>query len=80
MALLTDDCDITDCHFWMNWGRNGDPYIILMETEPKFKKLACRFAMSGGNTKNNDRVRRAIIELYRAMEEADLNKHPKDEK
>lgn len=80
MALLTDDCDLTDCSFYMEWGGNGDPYIILMESKPKFKKLAFRFAMSGGNTYKYDRVRKAIIELYRAMEEAGLNKHPKDDK
>jgi hypothetical protein len=80
VALLTDDCDITDCHFWMEWGGNGDPYIILMETEPKFKKMAFRFAMSGGNTCRLPRVLAAVIELYRAMEEAGLNKHPKDDK
>jgi hypothetical protein len=80
MALLTDDCDITDCHFWMEWGGNGDPYIILMENTPKFKKLSFRFAMSGGNTNRHERVRKAVIELYRAMEEAKLNNHPKDDK
>lgn len=78
MAILTDDCDITDCNFWMEWGGNGDPYIILMESEPKFLKISCRFAMSGGNTHKHPRVRRAIIELYIAMEDAGLNKHPKE--
>lgn len=80
MALLTDDCDIRDTKFWMEWGGNGDPYISLMETKNEQPiRLNFRFAMSGGNTKKHDRVRSAIIELYRAMDEAGLNTHPKDE-
>lgn len=88
MALLTDDCDIRDTKFWMEWGGNGDPYICLLETKNKRRgamvpdmtvRLDFRFAMSGGNTKKHERVRAAIIELYRAMDEAGLNKHPKDD-
>lgn len=81
MALLTDDCDIRDTKFWMEWGGNGDPYICLMETSKGNPvRLDIRFAMSGGNTHKNERVRAAIIELYKVMEEAGLNKHPKDDK
>lgn len=78
MALLTDDCDIRKTNMLMYTGGNGDYYLALLELEPTFKRLDIRFAMSGGNTYHHDRVRRAVIELYRAMEEAGLNKHPKD--
>lgn len=84
MALLTDDCDLRDTTFWMEHGGNGDFYINLMQFNDymmgeKFQKLNFRFAMSGGNTQRHDRVRSAIIELYRALEEAGLNNHPEDD-
>ncbi len=79
MALLTDDCDMRDTKFWMEHGGNGDYYISLMENTEGFKRLDIRFAMSGGNTNKHLRVRNAIVELYRAMEEAGLNKHPKND-
>lgn len=87
MAIKTDDCDIRDTTFWMEWGGNGDPYINLMETKyfPKEDtptsrpvRLICRFALSGGSTHKHPEVRAALIALYRAMEEAGLNKHPKE--
>lgn len=85
MAILTDDCDIRDTKFWMEWGGNGDPYINLLETKRKGSivdmsvRLSFRFAMSGGNTNRHPEVRNAIIALYRAMEAAGLNNHPKNE-
>lgn len=89
MAILTDDCDLRDTKFWMEFGGNGDPYINLMQTHKvigndglfvkRLIRTDIRFAMSGGNTNKYPRVRAAIIELYRAMEESGLNKHPKEE-
>lgn len=80
MAILTDDCDIRDTKFWMEWGGNSDPYICLLETKRGTPiRLDVRFAMSGGNTNRHPEVRNAIIALYRAMEAAGLNNHPKNE-
>ena len=79
MALTTDDCDIRDTKLWMYTGGNGDYYLTLMEDKP-FKKLDFRFAMSGGNGSRNMRVRNAFVELYRAMEEAGYNLHPREDR
>jgi len=87
MALQTDDCDIRDVHFYMEHGGNGDYYITLLEYpneelamgSPTFKCINYRMAMSGGATSNHHEVRMAFVALYRAMEAAGLNKHPKDE-
>lgn len=88
MAIETDDCDIRDTKFWMEHGGNGDYYICLMGTqrvlqvgrtasfEPHVERLDVRFAMSGGNTNRYPRVRSAIVELYRALDEAGLNSQP----
>jgi len=73
MALETDDCDLRDTKFWMDLGGNGDYYINLMEDG---HRLNFRFSMSGGNGSRNLRVRNAIAELYRAMEEAGFNELP----
>jgi len=81
MAILTDDCDIRDTKFWMEVGGNGDYYINTMETKRDgICRHNVRFAMSGGNTNRHFRIRQAIVELYRAMEEAELNNHPHDDK
>lgn len=83
MALLTDDCDLRDVSMRMETGGNGDYYLSLIQFHERgmicFKRMDIRFAMSGGNTHYHERVRKAIVELYRAMEEAGLNKHPKEE-
>ena len=47
--------------------------------EEDFKLLSIRFAMSGGCISKHPEVAKCIWELYRAMEAAGLNKHPKDE-
>ena len=87
MAIKTDDCDIRDVRFYMTLGGNGDYYITLIEYpkpessqgSDQFKTIDYRMAMSGGNTSNHYEVRRAFVELYRAMERAGLNNHPKDD-
>jgi hypothetical protein len=87
MALQTDDCDIRDVHFYMQQGGNGDFYLSMLEYpmpsssqgSKEFKMINYRMAMSGGNTHNHIEIRRAFVALYRAMEAAGLNKHPKDE-
>jgi hypothetical protein len=80
MAILTDDCDISTTHFWMEYGGNGDYYINLMQAQDgllRFSRLSTRFAMSGGTAPTE--VKLAIANLYRAMETAGLNSHPKDD-
>lgn len=85
MALQTDDCDIRDVRFYMEHGGNGDFYINLIEypIEGKairvdFQYINYRMAMSGGNAPHE--VKTAFVALYRAMEAAGLNNHPKNEK
>ncbi len=88
MALQTDDCDIRDVHFYMEHGGNGDFYINLIEyPKPEssqgsdtLKAINYRMAMSGGATSHHHEVRMAFVALYRAMEEAGLNKHPREDK
>ncbi len=87
MALLTDDCDLRDVRFYMDVGGNGDYYINLLEYpkpdsssgSDKFKMINYRMAMSGGATSHHPEVREAFVALYRAMEKAGLNKHPKED-
>lgn len=84
MALKTDDCDIRDVYFQMMVGGNGDYYISLYEypkpdSDDEFKLVNYRMAMSGGFTTNHPEVRTAFVNLFRAMEEAGLNKHPMDD-
>lgn len=78
MAILTDDCDINDAHMYMLVGGNGDYYICTKQTKDKYgrdglKQIGLRFAMSGGCISRHPRVAKAVVELYRAMEEAGLN-------
>jgi hypothetical protein len=88
MAIFTDDSD--NVHFWMESGGNGDYYINLLEDSKKFTKgevvienvrikITTRIATNGGNARKHTKVILAIANLYRAMEEAGLNKHPADE-
>lgn len=83
MALLTDDPDFSDTSMFMQVGGNGDYYLTLIQFEkrgkPDFKRLDMRFAMSGGCISRHPEIAKCIWELYRAMEAAGLNKHPKDE-
>lgn len=84
MAIQTDDCDIRDVRFYMEHGGNGDFYINLVEYEKGEKEgqykssLNYRMAMSGGNAPHE--VKWAFAALYRVMEAAGLNNHPKDDK
>jgi len=87
MSLITDDCDIRNVHFFMEHGGNGDYYITLIEypmpdspkINDKLKVINYRMAMSGGATSHHHEVRMAFAALYRAMESAGLNKHPKED-
>lgn len=82
MAIKTDDSDIRTVFFYMDHGGNGDFYINLIEY-PKdenidhSKHVNYRMAMSGGNAPHE--VKMAFVALYRAMEKAGLNNHPKDD-
>lgn len=82
MAIKTDDCDIRDVRFYMELGGNGDYYINLVEYDKEenfVKNINYRMSMSGGSTSHHHEVRIAFVALYRAMEAAGLNKHPKDD-
>lgn len=85
MALKTDDCDIRDVRMFMEHGGNGDYYMNLIEYPKGYpnnqkgivQRLNMRMAMSGGNAPHE--VKMAFVALYRAMEAAKLNEHPKNE-
>jgi len=79
MALLTDDMDIKTAFFRVAYGGNGDyyPEIIYKDRKGKKQRINVRIAMSGGNAPPE--VKRAIAELYRALEKHKLNEHPLDE-
>lgn len=76
MALLTDDCDIKINYLRTFHGGNGDYYIsIIRNDEAGIMHEDCvRIAMSGGFAKT--RVKLAAVELFRAMEEQNLNEYP----
>jgi hypothetical protein len=86
MAIKTDDCDISEVYIQTTHGNNGDYYLNLYEYPNentsgicnKFHKINYRMAMSGGFTSRYPEVRKAFVALFRAMEEAGLNKHPKE--
>lgn len=82
MALLTDDQDIRDVRLWMEYGGNGDYYINLIEygtnnVEIPLKRTNMRISVSGGNAPTE--VKLAVANLFRAMEAAGLNNHPKND-
>ena len=79
MALLTDDMDIRTAFFRVTHGGNGDyyPEIIYKDKKGDNQRVDVRIAMSGGNAPTD--VKRAIAELYRALEKHNLNNHPLDE-
>jgi len=80
MALRTDDCDIRDVRFYMDHGGNGDFYINLIEYDRELmqsKYVSMRVSMSGGFAPHE--VRMAVSNLYRAMQGAGLNNHPRDD-
>lgn len=76
MALLTDDCDIKINYLRMLAGNNGDYYvnIITNDKDGDMHEESVRVAMSGGTA--NTRVKLAVAELFRAMEEQKLNDFP----
>jgi hypothetical protein len=86
MAIKTDDCDIREVYMQTMHGGNGDYYITLYEYPnentsgvcDKFHMINYRMAMSGGFTSRYPEVREAFVALFRAMEKAGLNEHPKN--
>jgi hypothetical protein len=80
MAILTDDQDIRMVYLQTLHGGNGDYYIVLKQFDKEGKYMGTmdyRCAMSGGNAPTE--VKLAVATLYRAMEAAGLNNHPKDD-
>ena len=73
MALLTDDQDIYDTHLMTILGGNGDYYIAIIDKNDNTNKCV-RISTSGGNA--TSKVKIAVAELYRAMEESGLNEMP----
>ncbi len=78
MALLTDDMDITTAFFRVIPGENGGyyPEILYKDKSGILKTVAVRVAMSGGNAPTE--VKLAVANLYRALDAAGLNDHPKN--
>jgi hypothetical protein len=79
MALRTDDCDIKDVRFYMNFGGNGDYYANLDEFDESgtwISGLSYRMAMSGGQTSEFSDVREAFVNLFRVLDKHGLNKFP----
>lgn len=87
MAILTDDEDKGQAHFWMRLGSNGDYYLnirqenISVSNGSQFLHKATantcvRIATSGGNTRKHTDVLVAMANLFRAMEAAGLNIEP----
>jgi len=76
MALLTDDMDIHQTWFYMNFGGNGDYYINTVNADEKGIKSvhSVRIAMSGGLAPTE--VKLAAAELFRALEKHKLNEYP----
>lgn len=82
MALLTDDQDIRDVRMYMEHGGNGDYYLTLVERRKMShssisNSINMRIATSGGNAPTE--VMLAAANLFRAMQAAGLNKHPRDD-
>ncbi len=77
MALLTDDMDLNETYLQTMMGGNGDYYIRIIyrnEEDGLLYVNGVRIAMSGGLA--TTRVKLAACELFRAMEEAELNNFP----
>lgn len=75
MALLTDDMDLHTNHLLMDFGGNGDYYITIINEIDGIKyRNSVRIAMSGGNAPTSVKI--AVAELYRALEEHNLNEIP----
>lgn len=77
MALK--DCDFIDTQTSLrtDFGGNGDYYLQLWYKDDKGHNqfIGFRAAMSGGPIKSA-RLKLAFAELYRAMEEENLNEYP----
>jgi hypothetical protein len=80
MAIKSDDSDLSKTWLKTGLGGNCDYYITLIfENEEGLKESkSVRISTSGGYTKSS-RVKIAIAELHRALEEANLNDFPDDE-
>lgn len=75
MAIESDDSDIRLAWLQTMLGGNGDYYINVIEVRGGLKTVnTTRISTSGGNAPT--RVKIAVAELYRAMEEAGLNDYP----
>jgi len=76
MGLLTDDCDINNSWLTTYFGGNGDYYITIISEDAQGIKTTrdIRVATSGGNAPTSVKI--AVAELYRALENEDLNHYP----
>ena len=80
MALLSDDQDIFEAYFRIETGGNGDyyPQITYVDEDNQIHVIGMRVAMSGGNAPTE--VKLAIANLYKALENNNLNKRLADDK
>lgn len=74
MALLTDDSDIRTVYLRTMLGGNGDYYIELIHDDPGERiNLCTRISTSGGNAPTSVKI--AVANLFRALEEHNLNEY-----
>ncbi len=78
MAIKSDDSDLEKTWLRTMFGGNGDLYVVVIHEDKKGLKhsKAVRVSTSGGYSKEHTRVKNAIAELIRAMENANLNEFP----
>lgn len=75
MAILTDDCDMNETYLRTMLGGNGDYYIQLIERKDGINTVSyTRVSTSGGNAPS--KVKIAVANLFRVMEEEGLNEFP----
>ena len=76
MALPSDDSDINKAFLIVVDGYNGDyyPTIIYEDMKGVIQRTAVRVAFSGGIAPIE--VKKAIVDLYRALEQHGLNDAP----
>jgi len=80
MALLSDNSDILESYFRIETGNDGDyyPQISYIDEDNYIHTISIRIAMSGGNAPTE--VKLAIANLYKALENNNLNKRLIDDK
>lgn len=73
--LITDDCDISSNGFLIEYGGNGDYYlgIGVFNQQREYEYHWVKMCGAGGGGIANIRVKLAVAELYRALNEQGIN-------